>query len=76
MKANNFDALFQTMRIRTPVLLLGAGFSLGAKNERGENIPLGSNLSEKLYNYFFCSGIPMQDIDHDLLSKIEKDKSN
>lgn len=35
---------------RSPVLFLGAGFSLGAKGKNGHNLMLGGSLAEQLYN--------------------------
>ena len=43
---------------KTPTLLLGAGFSFGAVNGIGEQIPLGNTLVKKLYKYMFIDNPP------------------
>lgn len=47
---------------KTPTLLLGAGFSYGAKNEDGDELPLGKELVEKLYQHMFIDNPPCKDI--------------
>lgn len=47
---------------KTPTLLLGAGFSYGAINENGEDLPLGKNLVEKLYQHMFIDNPPDKEI--------------
>lgn len=51
--AKNFDFLLDRMRKSRPVLLLGAGFSLGAENGEKKSLPTGKELSLKLYKHFF-----------------------
>ena len=47
---------------KTPTLLLGAGFSFGAVNGIGEQIPLGNTLVKKLYKYMFIDNPPCKEI--------------
>lgn len=47
---------------KTPSLLLGAGFSFGAINAHGENLPLGDKLVELLYNHMFVENPPEKEI--------------
>lgn len=47
---------------KTPALLLGAGFSYGAVNADGEELPLGGKLVEELYQYMFIENPPSKDI--------------
>jgi len=42
--------LKQCIETRAPILLLGAGFSTGAKNALGNNLMLGKELSKTLYD--------------------------
>jgi hypothetical protein len=41
------------MQERTPILLLGAGFSIGAKNSHGVNLPKGDDLSDRLFDMMY-----------------------
>ena len=61
---------------KTPTLLLGAGFSYGAKNEMGELLPLGKKLTENLYEYMFITNPPDEDILKEDKSGAEKYKEN
>lgn len=47
---------------KVPALLLGAGFSYGAINGDGDNIPLGGTLIELLYKQMFEINKPEQQI--------------
>ena len=47
---------------KSPSLLLGAGFSYGATNENGEEIPLGQKLVKLLYNNMFIDNPPVREI--------------
>lgn len=47
---------------KTPTLLLGAGFSFGAINEMGEQIPLGNALVKKLYQHMFIDNPPCKEM--------------
>ena len=38
--ATNEEILYESMRKSTPVLLLGAGFSLGSVNGKGEKVSI------------------------------------
>ena len=53
MVANDLSQVFDSMKIKRPVLLLGAGFSFGAQNAKGEPLLLGKELAQYLYKYFF-----------------------
>lgn len=69
----DFDFLLERMKSSRPVLLLGAGFSAGVKNEEGKALPLGGELSEELYNYFFIEHrIPR--VEQRLLDEISEKK--
>ncbi|MBC5658705.1 SIR2 family protein [Anaerosacchariphilus sp. NSJ-68] len=61
---------------KTPALLLGAGFSYGAKNERGELLPMGRELTEKLYKYMFIMNPPEEDILEEDKEGAERYKEN
>lgn len=50
----SLDLLARRMKRRTPVLFTGAGFSFGAKNVRGVELPLGKDLKRKLLIDFLC----------------------
>ena len=43
------ELLKKCIENRAPILLLGAGFSLGAKGQNGENLVLGSTLAKELF---------------------------
>ena len=47
---------------KTPTLLLGAGFSFGGVNEKGDKLPLGKELVELLYTKMFVEDPPSQEI--------------
>lgn len=51
-----------SLQEKTPTLLLGAGFSFGAKNGNGEELPLGKKLVEQLYTHLFEDNPPNKDI--------------
>ena len=53
------DSKFLKTRLlqRSAALLLGAGFSFGAKNLGGNDLPLGTGLAEKLYNHFYIENV-------------------
>ena len=42
--------LTSRMSTHTPVLVLGAGFSAGAKNKDGKELPTGSALAQDLFD--------------------------
>ena len=46
---NEINLLQQCIENRSPILLLGAGFSLGAKGKNGHGLMLGGDLAQKLY---------------------------
>jgi len=45
----DIELLKNCIENRSPILLLGAGFSLGAKGQSGQELMLGGTLAEKLY---------------------------
>lgn len=45
------ELLKDCLENRAPILLLGAGFSLGAKGKCGESLMLGGELTRRLYDY-------------------------
>ena len=57
--ATNEEILYESMRKSTPVLLLGAGFSLGSVNGKGEKLVLSNELAEIVYTNFFVKNRPM-----------------
>ena len=52
------ELLEYIMTEKTPTLLLGAGFSIGAVNEQNEKLPLGKGLAKKMYNHFYVANKP------------------
>lgn len=58
----NILKLKLSLEEKTPALLLGAGFSFGAVNDKGEELPLGERLVEKLYDNMFVSNPPYKKI--------------
>ena len=51
------DLLKRCLEMRSPILLLGAGFSLSAKAGNGENLMLGRDLCKKLLTYVISPNI-------------------
>lgn len=49
----DMDFLKKRLSEKPASILLGAGFSYGAKNKGGNILQLGSGLSTKLYEHFF-----------------------
>ena len=45
----NIELLQRCIEDRSPILLLGAGFSLGAKGRNGQELMLGGTLAQRLY---------------------------
>ncbi len=56
------NKLKMSLTERTPSLLLGAGFSFGAKNRNNEDLPVGSGLLEKLYDELYVNNPPLSEI--------------
>ena len=46
---NGIKLLQQCIENRSPILLLGAGFSLGARGRNGQELMLGRDLAQRLY---------------------------
>lgn len=49
---DSISKLQQVLIERTPIIVIGAGFSCDLKNKKGEDILAGENLAEFLYNKF------------------------
>lgn len=47
---------------KTPTLVLGAGFSVGTKNGKKQDVPIGKKLGELLYSYTFIKNKPTKEI--------------
>lgn len=62
----NQDLLLLKERLsqRAAALLLGAGFSFGAKNQGGNELPLGKGLAKKLYDHFYVECPPDKDTEY------------
>lgn len=57
--------LKRSLEEKTPTLLLGAGFSFGAVNANGDNLPMGGKLANDLYQYMFIDNPPCKEILND-----------
>lgn len=69
------ELMTHRMKERTPILLLGAGFSIGAKNFAGVPLPKGTELSERLYSHFYNSDFPTEYGEKELIT-LTKIKDN
>lgn len=58
METNELELLQTRLIERKASLLIGAGFSYGARNKGGYAIPLGNELSKKLYQHFYVDCPP------------------
>lgn len=67
---SGLEYLVHRMHERTPVLLLGAGFSYGSVNRLKRELPLGKSLTKCLYDYFYVEN-PLPDADKDELAEIK-----
>ena len=76
MITKDFKLLIQHMKLRKPVLLLGAGFSYGAVNDKGDKIKMGSSLAEDLFTHFYGPGTKLSTTSKDLMERIEKNKDD
>lgn len=56
---NDISLLRRCIEDRSPILLLGAGFSLGAKGRNGQKLMLGGALAQRLYEEII---IPNKDL--------------
>lgn len=61
MLSQDLNFLKDRLLQRSAALLLGAGFSLGAKNQGGNDLPLGKGLANKLYKHFYVECPPTKD---------------
>lgn len=59
---------------RSAALLLGAGFSYGARNFGGNKLPLGAELAKKLYSHFYEECPPKKDAEY--IKSVANDKEN
>lgn len=50
---NAIERLKMSLEQRCPVIVLGAGFSCGARTPKGDKLPLAAELTEKLFNDCF-----------------------
>lgn len=58
MPTSSEQILFESMKKCAPVLLLGAGFSLGAQNGQMQELVLGGGLANYLFECFFVKNRP------------------
>ena len=70
----DMDFLKKRLSEKPASILLGAGFSYGAKNKGGNILQLGSGLSKKLYEHFFVDH-PIN-TDRNYLNKVSVQKEN
>lgn len=75
MPIKSEQILFQSMKKSAPVLLLGAGFSLGAQNGQTQELVLGRKLANYLFEYFFVNNRPAT-FDDGFIREAEKYKNN
>lgn len=61
MLGQDLDLLKERLSQRSAALLLGAGFSYGARNLGGNDLPLGRELANKLFNHFYVDCPPTED---------------
>lgn len=61
MLSQDSNFLKERLLQRSAAILLGAGFSFGAKNQGDNNLPLGTGLANKLYNHFYMEFPPAKD---------------
>ena len=64
--------LKETLEKHSPILYVGAGFSIGCKNKKDESITSASGLCELLYNHFWVD----KSNNHDELAKKYKEASD
>lgn len=65
------DKLKVKMQARKPILLLGAGFSIGAKNSHGLDLPKGNDLAGRLFDRMYP-----ESYDADYIKRAEQVKNN
>lgn len=63
--------LKERLMANSPILFLGAGFSVGAINRQGK-IPKASELKDELYEKFYCSKKKPEDITKEDLEEIQQ----
>lgn len=56
------NKLKMSLTEKAPSLLLGAGFSFGAINGDNENLPIGGELVEKLYDELYVNNPPLKEV--------------
>ena len=64
------------MKNRKPILLLGAGFSFGARNEKEEELLMGKKLSEALYNRFYELDEDTKTLSQSIKESLKQNKEN
>lgn len=65
------DKLKTKMQEHKPILLLGAGFSIGAKNSCGVELPMGNGLCDRLFDTMYP-----ESYDADYIKRAEQVKNN
>ncbi len=75
MVTSSFDSLVKSMSIRKPFLLIGAGFSCGALDSKGDNLMIGKELSKYLYDKFYENG-SLKSTDKAMLADIYEQRDN
>lgn len=54
---DSINKLQQVLVERTPIIVIGAGFSRGLKNKKGEEVLVGRDLAQILYNKILCEKV-------------------
>lgn len=75
MKSETLELLRNRLTAQKASLLLGAGFSYGAKNAGENDIPLGETLSKKLYQHFYVD-CPPQNKSKEYCDSVKADEKN
>lgn len=68
---NAIKILKERMSANPPILFLGAGFSIGAKNRRGE-VPKASDLQEGIFQEFYCKKNKPKDVTDEDIAEIRQ----
>ena len=63
------EKLKYSLEQKKPSLLLGAGFTLGAKSEKYGNVPSARGLVENLYEYCFVKHKLPKELQDDILDR-------
>ena len=57
------ELLLSILNEKTPILVLGAGFSYGAKNKKGKELPLASELAKELYEQIIIKSLAKAELE-------------